>query len=83
MTCSYSWKDKLSIYRHQSYHFSKETAFENDSPIFYTSKDEITFVCGGVLDQRETEVKRVRWEIFHFHYKITSTKQKFASLPRI
>ena len=77
------WHDLLLLLEGQTVHlpapkshFSKDIVFENDSPIFCTSKDEITFVRGGVLDQRETEMMSVRWKIFHFHYQIPFTQQK-------
>ena len=77
------WHDLLLLLEGQTVHlptpkshFSKDIVFENDSPIFCTSKDEITFVRGGVPDQRETEMMRVRWKIFHFHYQIPFTQQK-------
>ena len=35
-------------------HFSKDIKFTRDTPIFCTSKEELSFVRGGVLDERES-----------------------------
>ena len=57
-------------------HFSNDIVFESDTPIFCTSKKEITLVCGKVFDQRETSMMRVQWRHFNLHYQIPSTEQK-------
>ena len=35
-------------------YFSKDIKFTRDTPIFCTSKEELSFVRGGVLDERES-----------------------------
>ena len=45
-------------------HFSQDIEFTRDTPIFCTSKEELSFVRGGVLDERESQMMRVRWKVF-------------------
>ena len=64
-------------------HFSKDVALSGDVPIFCTAKEEITYVRGGVLDATETQMMRVRWNVFSFHAPIPTEKQvELASCPR-
>ena len=51
-------------------HFCKDILFDRDTPIFDTSKHELLFVRGGVVDERETEMMQVRWRIFHLSHQI-------------
>ena len=56
-------------------HYSKDATLSSDVPIFCTTKEEISFVKGGVLDATETEMMRVRWNVFGFHAEISKTDQ--------
>ena len=56
-------------------HYSKDAALSSDVPIFCTAKEEISFVKGGVLDATETEMMRVRWNVFNFHAVISKNEQ--------
>ena len=51
-------------------HYSKDATLSSDVPIFCTAKEEISFVKGGVLDATETEMMRVRRNVFGFHTEI-------------
>ena len=44
-------------------HFSEDIEFTRDTPIFCISKEELSFVRGGVLDERESQMMRVRWKV--------------------
>jgi len=57
-------------------HFCKDIVFDKDTPIFGTSKHELVFVRGGVVDERETEMMQVRWRIFHLSRQISQQDQK-------
>ena len=46
-----------------------------DTPIFCTTKEKLVYVRGGVMDERETEMMRVRWKIFNFHVQIPCSQQ--------
>ena len=37
-------------------HFTSDITFEKDSPIFTTGKHQLVYVCGGEVDDRETEM---------------------------
>ena len=45
-------------------HFSQDSEFTRDTPIFDTSKEELSFVRGKVLDEMESQMMRVRWKVF-------------------
>ena len=55
--------------------------FEKYVPIFYTGKDELVYVRGGVADSPETEMMQVRWKVVSFNAQIPSTEQ-VDILPR-
>ena len=80
------WHDLLLLLEGQKVHlpapkthFSQDVEFSRDTPIFCTSKEEFTFVRGGMLDQRETEMMRVRWKVFSFHAQIPEEEQQCVS----
>ena len=56
-------------------HYNKDTTLQSDVPIFCTAKEEITFVRGGVLDAMETDMMRVRWNVFALHAPIPVEEQ--------
>ena len=45
------------------------------TPIFCTAKEELSFVRAGVLDERETEMMRVRWRVSAFSSPISEAEQ--------
>ena len=57
-------------------HFAKDIIFDNDTPIFCTGKQEIILVKGGNIDERESEMMRVRWHVFRFNYQIPESEQR-------
>ena len=61
-------------------HFSRDIEFIRDTPIFCTSKEEFSLIRGGVLDQRETEMMRVRWKVFTFFFKFPRRNRKLSLL---
>ena len=64
-------------------HFAKDIIFKNDTPIFCTSKNPLVFIKKGVIDERETEMMRVRWKLIQFNYQIPPNLQKdITSCPR-
>ena len=76
------WHDLLLLLEGQTVHlpapkshFPEDIEFVKDAPIFCTGKEELVYVRGGVLDERETEMMRVRWKIFNFHAQIPRTEQ--------
>ena len=56
-------------------HYSKEATLSSDVPIFCTAKEEISFVKRGMLDATETEMMRVRWNVFGFYAEISENEQ--------
>ncbi len=46
-------------------HYSKDATLSSDVPLFCTVKEEISFVQGGVLDARETEMMKGRWNVIN------------------
>ena len=59
-------------------HFSQDIEFTHDTPIFCTSKEELSFTRGGVLDERESQMKRVRWKVFALQSPIPEEEQQIT-----
>ena len=84
------WHDLLLLLEGQKVHlpapkthFCKDIEFTSDTPIFCTSKEELSLVRGGVLDERESQMMRVRWKVFAFHSQIPEEEQQIIpSCPR-
>ena len=57
-------------------HYAKDIVFETDTSIFCTGKHELVFIKGGCIDERETEMMRVRWKIFNFSSQIPHCEQR-------
>ena len=62
-------------------HYRQDILFQGDTPIFCTSKDELSYVRGGVVDDRETHMMKVRWRVFNLFHQIPEEQQKSA--PRV
>ena len=80
------WHDFLLLLEGQTVHlpapkshFSKDIAVKSDTPIFCTTKYPILFLKNGVLDQRETEMMKVRWNLFELSYVIPRESQRVIS----
>ena len=61
-------------------HFANDIVFDSDTPIFSTSKHQLAFVKGGVVDERETEIMNVRWKHFNFNRQIPQEEQREIKL---
>ena len=59
-------------------HFSKDIKFTRDTLTFCTSKEELSFVRGGVLDERESQMKRVHWKVFALQSPIPEEEQQIT-----
>ena len=77
------WHDMLLLLEGQTVHlpapkshFAKDILFSADTPIFCTSKHELIFIKGGCIDEKETEMMRVRWRIFSFFSQIPENEQR-------
>ena len=57
-------------------HFAKDIVLDSDTPVFCTSKGPILYVKGGSVDDRESEMMRVRWRHIEFRHQIEIEKQK-------
>ena len=49
---------------------------KSDTPIFCTTKYPILFLKNGVLDQLETEMMKVQWNLFELSYVIPRESQR-------
>ena len=79
------WHDLLLLLEGQKVHlpapkthFSEDIEFTRDTPIFCTSKEELTFVRGGVLDERESHMMRDRWKVFALQSPIPEEEQRIT-----
>ena len=82
------WHDFLMLLEGQTVHlpapkthYRQDILFQGDTPIFCTSKDELSYVRGGVVDDRETQMMKVRWRVFNLFHQIPEEQQKSA--PRV
>ena len=76
------WHDLLLLLEGQTVHLPapkcnlpEDIKFVKDTPIFCTMKEDLVYVRGGALDERETEMMRVPWKIFNFHAQIPHSEQ--------
>ena len=81
------WHDLLLLLEGQEVHlpapkthYKQDISFKGDTPIFCTAKEELSFVRAGVLDERETEMMRVRWRVFALSCQIPE-KEQFEVTP--
>lgn len=77
------WHDLLLLLEGQTVHlpapktrFARDLVFQADTPIFCTAKQELAFASGGFIDERETEMMRVRWRVFSFSSPIPEHGQR-------
>ena len=77
------WHDFLLLLEGQTVHlpapkthFSKDITVKSDTPIFCTTKYPILFLKNGVLDQLETEMMKVQWNLFELSYLIPRESQR-------
>jgi len=60
-------------------HFSRDLVISGTIPIFATSKQQLIYIKGSMMDDRETEMMAVRWRHFIFHSQISEGEQKKIS----
>ena len=56
-------------------HYPKDKTFNLDTPIFATGKGPIAFSRSGIVDERETDMMAVSWNVFTFHAQIRRSKK--------
>jgi hypothetical protein len=56
-------------------HFAEDVLFTADTPVFATSKNRLAYVTCGVIEERETEMMSVRWNIFTLSTQIPEDQQ--------
>ena len=78
-----TWQDFLLLLEGQlvhlpapKTHYAKGITFNLDTPIFATGKGPIVFSLSGIVDERETDMMAVRWNVFTFHVQIAPSEQK-------
>jgi hypothetical protein len=54
-------------------HFAEDILFESDTPVFATSKNRLAYIKGGTVDERETEMMSVRWNVFSLTQQMQSS----------
>ena len=59
-------------------HFFQAIEFTRDTPIFCTSKEELSFVRGAVLDERESQMMRVHCKAFALQSPIPEEEQQIT-----
>ena len=78
-----AWHDMLLLLEGQTVHlpapkshYAQDIVFDSDTPVFCTGKQELQYIRGQVLDERETEMMRVRWRHFMFYAQIQQNEQR-------
>ena len=56
-------------------HFAEDILFTADTPVFATSKNRLAYVTCGVIEERETEMMSVRWNIFTLSTQVPEDQQ--------
>ena len=51
-------------------HYTRDLVLEKETPVFATSNTQLVYVRGGEVDEKESEMRAVRWRLFHFFYQI-------------
>ena len=76
------WHDMLLLLEGQTVHlpapkthYACDIVFDKDTPIFCTGKQQLVYISGGSVDERETEMMSVRWKMYSFSYQIPASKQ--------
>lgn len=77
------WHDLLLLLEGQEVHFQapkthfvKDISLTTDTPIFCTSKNPLMYIKNGVLDERETDMMRVRWNVIVLNHQIPRETQR-------
>ena len=77
------WHDLLLLLEGQEVHFpapkthfAKDISLIADTPIFSTSKGPLRYIKNGIIDERETEMMKVRWNIYQLHWQIPRDLQR-------
>jgi hypothetical protein len=65
--------DKVHIPAPKSY-YSKDIVFDSDSPVFATSINKLRSYSGGVINEVETNIMKVRLKYYSFFISSNSTK---------
>ena len=63
-------------------HFAQDISLIADTPVFCTSKSPLIYAKNGVVDERETSMINVRFNIFQLHYQIPRDLQRDIPLAR-
>lgn len=57
-------------------HFAADVKFDRDTPIFCTTKQPLSLVRNGCVDERETEMMQVRWVYFASIFKFRGMNKR-------
>lgn len=77
------WHDLLLLLEGQEVHFpapkthfAKDISVKTDTPVFCTSKSPLRLIKNGVIDERETDMMSVRWNVMQLSYQIPRDSQR-------
>lgn len=78
----FPWQDLLLLLEQQPVHFSapkmhyaQDIVFVRDTPIFCTSKSEIILIKGSMVDDNETQMMSVRWQVYSLYAQVLEPEQ--------
>ena len=55
---------------------TKDMILDKDTPFFATSDAPLALIKGGTIDEINTEMMQVRWNMFRLHRQIPKNEQK-------
>lgn len=77
------WCELLQVLEGDTVHFpapknvmTKDIVLDKDTPFFATSDAPLTLIKGGTIDEINTEMMQVRWNMFKLHRQIPKNEQK-------
>lgn len=56
-------------------HYAQDIVFVRDTPIFCTSKSEIILIKGSMVDDNETQMMSVRWQVYSLYAQVLEPEQ--------
>ena len=78
-----AWNDLLLLLEGQQVnlpapksYFAKDVTFKSDTPIFFTTKQVLSYVKDGCVDDRETEMMDARWKVLNLTCQIAEEEQR-------
>ena len=74
--CCFRFKGQTVHLATPKSHFAKDLVFDTDTPILRIGKHELLLFKASCIDEKETEMMRVRWRLLSFFSQIPEHEQR-------